>query len=99
MERLVFKQKLVGANPNPALEADNPLPGIYNYFIGSDPNKWRSHVKGYAEIIYHDVWAGIDLKLSGNGPNLEEEFIVHPGADPSAVQLAYDGCPKPQDCR
>lgn len=91
MERLVFKQKLVSANPNPTIEARDPQPGIYNYFIGSDPDKWRSHVFGYKEVVYRDIWKGIDLKLFANGPNLEEEFIVHPGADASAVQLAYEG--------
>ena len=91
MERLVFKQKLVSGNANPTIDARDPQPGIYNYFLGSDPNKWRSHVLAYKEVVYRDVWAGVDLKLYANGPNLEEEFIVHPGADASAVRLAYDG--------
>jgi uncharacterized repeat protein (TIGR01451 family) len=91
MERLVFKQKLVSANPNPTIEAHDPQPGIYNYFIGSDPDKWRTHVLAYKEVVYHDIWKGVDLKLFANGSNLEEEFIVHPGADPSRVQLAYEG--------
>ncbi len=90
-ERLVFKQKLVSANPNPVIEARDPQPGIYNYFIGSDPNKWRTHVLAYKEVVYRDISKGVDLKLFANGPNLEEEFIVHPGADASAVQLAYEG--------
>jgi hypothetical protein len=91
MERLVFKQKLVSANPNPTIEARDPQPGIYNYFTGSDPDKWRTHVLAYKEVVYRDIWKGIDLKLFANGPNLEEEFTVHPGADPSSVQLVYEG--------
>ena len=91
MERLVFKQKLVNPNPNPTIEARDPQPGIYNYFPTSDPDTWRTHVLAYKEVVYHDIWKGIDLKLFANGPNLEEEFIVHPGADASAVRLAYEG--------
>ena len=91
MERVVFKQKFVAANPNTTLEAHDPLPGIYNYFIGKDPNKWRTHVKGYVEVLYRDVWTGVDLRLSANGANLEEEFIVHPDANASAIQVAYEG--------
>lgn len=91
MERLVFKQKLVSPNPNPTIEARDPQPGIYNYFPTSDPDTWRTHVLAYKEVVYRDVWKGIDLKLFANGPNLEEEFIVHPGADASAVRLAYEG--------
>ncbi len=91
MERLVFKQKLVGPNPNPTIEARDPQPGIYNYFPTSDPDTWRTHVLAYKEVVYRDIWKGIDLKLFANGPNLEEEFVVHPGADASAVRLAYEG--------
>ena len=91
MERLVFKQKLVSASANPGIEARDPQPGIYNYFPTSDPDTWRTHVLAYKEVVYRDIWKGIDLKLFANGPNLEEEFVVHPGADASAVRLAYEG--------
>lgn len=91
MERLVFKQKLVGSSAAPKLETGKELPGYYNYFMGSDASKWRTHVKGYSEVVYREVWAGIDLKLYANGANLEEEFIVHPGGDPRAVRVAYEG--------
>jgi hypothetical protein len=91
MQRMVFTQKLVGASPNPTIEALDPQPGIYNYFIGKDPDKWRTHVVAYKEVVYRDVWKGVDLRLFANGVNLEEEFIVHPGADAGAVQLAYEG--------
>ena len=91
MERLVFKQKLVGAGPNATIEARDPQPGMFNYFPSSDPDTWRTHVLAYKEVVYREVWRGIDLKLFANGPNLEEEFVVHPGADASAVRLAYEG--------
>jgi len=48
-------------------------------------------VHGYSEIVYSDVWKGVDLRLYGNGPDLEQEFIVRPGADVSHVQVAYQG--------
>ena len=94
LERIVFSQKLVGAGSKPVIEANEPLPGTYNYFIGSDPAKWHTHVHAFREVMYHDVWQGIDLKLYANGRNLEQEFIVHPGADPSQVRLAYEGIKK-----
>jgi len=90
-DHVVVTQKLVGANPHPVMEGRNPLPGLYNYFIGTDPNNWRTHVQAFSEVVYKGVWNGIDLKLYANGVNLEEEFIVHPGADPNLVRLAYEG--------
>jgi hypothetical protein len=90
-ERLVFAQDLVGADLARRIEAGPAQPGIYNYFIGNDPAKWRTGVRAYADVVYRDVWAGIDLKLYGNGRALEQEFVVRPGADPGRVQVAYRG--------
>ena len=90
-EHVVVTQKLVGANPHPVMEGRNPIPSIYNYFIGPDPNKWRTHVKAFSEVVYKNIWEGIDLKLYANGKNIEEEFTVRPGADPNMVRLAYEG--------
>ena len=90
-ERLVFAQDFVGTNKHPTLEARNPQPGTYNYFLGNDPARWRTGVKAYTEVFYRDVWEGIDLKLYGNGQDLEQEFIVKPGGDLSRIQVAYRG--------
>jgi len=62
-ERLAFAQDLVGANQNATLKGTNPQPGTYNYFPGNDPAKWRTGVRGYGEVLYQEVWEGIDLKL------------------------------------
>src|SRR5262249_10876554 len=90
-ERAVFAQDLVGADLTRRIESGAARPGVYNYFIGNDPAKWRTGVRGYADVVYRDVWTGIDLKLYGNGRALEQEFVVRPGADPSRVQVAYRG--------
>jgi len=91
IQRLAVYEEFIGANPSPEIVAKTPRPGIYNYFIGSDPSKWRTDVKGYAEVVYRDVWDGIDVRFFGNGPNLEQEFVVAPGADLSQVRIAYKG--------
>jgi hypothetical protein len=102
-DRLVFSEDFVGAHCSPEAEAKQAQPGIYNYFIGKDPNKWVTHVRAYREVIYHDVWDGVDLRLYGNSifanpeaqvpspGSLEQEFIVRPGADITKVQVAYNG--------
>lgn len=89
--RIVFAQKFVAGNSGSVIETKDAVPGTYNYFIGSDASKWVTHVRAYREILYRDVWQGIDVKLAANGGNLEEELIVHPGADLDKARLAYDG--------
>ena len=81
---------LVGARSVNA-EGLDPQPGITSYFVGNDPNKWRSGVPHFARVRYEDIYRGIDLVYYHNADGrLEYDFIVRPGADPSAIQLAYN---------
>ena len=89
--RDVIYQDFVGAGDKAVIETKGVQEGIRNYFSGSDPKKWQTDVRGYSEIVYHDVWKGVDLRLYGNGPNLEQEFTVAPGANFSQVQIKYEG--------
>lgn len=90
-DRLVFSEGFIDANNAPSIEASRPQPGIYNYFTGNDPKKWRTNVRGYDEVVYRDVWKNIDLKLYRNGSDLEQEFIVKPGGDFTQVRVAFKG--------
>jgi hypothetical protein len=91
MDQLVFSEEFLGAHPTPSVEASKPEAGMYNYLAGNDPRKWHTHVRGYGEVLYHNLWDGIDLKLYGNGSDLEQEFVVHPGGDLTQVRVAYRG--------
>lgn len=91
VDRLVFSEDFVGASCCSKVEGKEPQPGMYNYFQGRDPAQWRTNVRGYAEVVYHDVWPGIDLRIYGNGSDLEQEFIVQRGGKLDHVQVAYRG--------
>ncbi len=90
-ERLVFTQRLVGSTPAPRIEAKDPHPGAYNHFIGNNPEKWQKDMKAYKEILYHEVYPGIDMKLFGKGRDLEQEFHVKAGADVGVIRISYEG--------
>jgi uncharacterized repeat protein (TIGR01451 family) len=91
MERHVINQDFLGSNQKLSIETRAVQSGVRNYLSGSDPAKWQTQVRGFSDVVYHDVWPDIDLRLYGKGPDLEQEFIVNPGADASQVQLAYRG--------
>ena len=88
---LVLRLQLLGANPAPAAVGLEELPGVSNYFIGNDPAQWRTGVPSYARVLYRDVYPGIDLVYYGSLLEMEYDFIVAPGADPSAILLRYEG--------
>jgi hypothetical protein len=87
----VLRMKLLGANPRPAIEGREKLPGKSHYFIGNDPKKWRTNVPQYARVEYEDVYPGVSLTYYGNQSQLEYDFVVSPGADPRRIRLGIEG--------
>ena len=87
----VVRMRLEGANPQPELSGVDLLPGITNYFIGSDPTRWRTAVPNYARVRYKNIYSGIDLVFHGDQGGLEYDFIVAPGADPRRILLDFKG--------
>ena len=90
----VVRMKLVGANESPDIAGLEQLPGKVNYFIGNDPKKWRTNIPTYAKVEHRGVYPGINLVYYGNQRQVEYDFIVSPGSDPSAIQIAYEGTDK-----
>ena len=74
--RDVLVMKLVDANTAAQVTGLDELPGKSNYFIGSDPTKWRTNVPSYAKVEYEQVWPGVNLIYYGNQRQLEYDFIV-----------------------
>ncbi len=80
-----------GANPNVAIEPENPLPGIINSFIGSDPARWLTDVPTYGGLNYRNLYPGVDLHYEGQDGALKGTYTAAPGADVAAVAWHYSG--------
>ena len=87
----VVRIQPVGVKRHAAVQGLDQLPGVSNYFIGSDPAKWRTGIPTYGKVKYDGIYSGIDLVYYGNQRQLEFDFIVAPGADPSTIGLAFQG--------
>jgi hypothetical protein len=82
--------------------------GVVNYLRGSDPGKWRRNVPLFGRVRYPAAYPGIDLVYYGTGGTdsgagkdaasdprqLEYDFEVAPGADPSRIRLHFAGAEK-----
>ena len=84
-----LQMQLVHANASSRVVPESRLAGVSNYFIGNDPSGWQRQVPHYGRIRYRAVWPGIDMVFYGNDQALEYDFAISPGADPSAIRLAY----------
>jgi hypothetical protein len=62
-----------------------------NYFIGNDPAEWHTDVPNFARVRYAEVYDGIDLVYYGKDGQVEFDFEVAPGADPSSIVMAWEG--------
>src|SRR3989442_2769154 len=60
-----LQMTLLGANTKPDIEGLDALPGTVSYFVGNDPNQWRSAIPTFAQVKYHQVYAGVDLIYYG----------------------------------
>lgn len=86
-----FALRFVGGATQTPLEAEAPIATRSNYFIGNDPQQWRTDVPNFARIRRRDVYPGVDVVFYGNQQQLEYDLVVAPQADPRQLRLAFDG--------
>ncbi|MGH9833549.1 MAG: SBBP repeat-containing protein [Blastocatellia bacterium] len=90
-QQSAIRLKLLGASASSAAEAIDPLPGRSNYFIGNDPNLWRTDVPNYSRVRYRDVYPGVDVVYYGAQRRLEYDFVIAPHSDPQRIKLSFEG--------
>jgi hypothetical protein len=87
----VLRMRLEGANQTPGVAGENELMGKSNYFVGDNPNQWKTDISNFSRVRYKEVYPGIDQIFYGNRRKLEYDFIVAPEADFRKIVLAFEG--------
>jgi len=79
--------KFDGANRHPAFAGDEAqrTPSIYFY------EQKRLSVPAFSRLRESGVYRGIDVVYYGNGGEIEYDFEIAPGANPSQIRLRFDG--------
>ncbi|MFH1372532.1 MAG: SBBP repeat-containing protein [bacterium] len=91
LEYRVLWTSFVGAESHPYIVGDRLSSTTTNYFIGEDPQHWCTRVPAYREVVYNDLYPGIDLRYYTDHGGLEYDFLVAPGADVSRIRIQYRG--------
>jgi uncharacterized protein (TIGR03437 family) len=86
-----LRTKFSGANLAAGITGEVRQVSTTNYFLGSDPAKWRTSVPNFEKVRYAQVYKGIDLVYYGNDGNLEYDWIVSPGSDPRDIRMTFEG--------
>jgi hypothetical protein len=84
----VVRMQMAGASRTASATGLELLPGKSNY-LGSTGT--YTGINQYGRLKYTDVYKGIDLVYYGRQRQLEYDFVVAPGADPSAIRIRFEG--------
>lgn len=71
-----------------------PQQHYYNYFLGNNPDKWKSSIHPNQAVDYKELYKGVDLHIASENSLLKYDLIVQPGTDPSVIRLKYIGLDK-----
>jgi Bacterial Ig domain/FG-GAP-like repeat/PKD domain/RTX calcium-binding nonapeptide repeat (4 copies)/Beta-propeller repeat len=80
-----------GGNDSPSVIGVGQLPGVTNYFAGSDPAEWHTGILSFERVRYDEVYDGIDLEFYDHEGAVEFDWIVASGIDPSQITMVYAG--------
>jgi hypothetical protein len=61
--QVMVRMTPVGMNQKAAIVPGELQEGKVNYFLGHDPQKWRTDIATYQAVVYREAYPGIDLKF------------------------------------
>jgi Beta-propeller repeat len=89
--RITIGFRLLGADPDILPKGRDLFPSVSHYLVGPDPSRWIHGVPNHSQVIYSAIYPGVDLIFHGSGDNLEHDFRISPGADPTRVRFSISG--------
>jgi uncharacterized protein (TIGR03437 family) len=84
-----LRTMISGADPSCRITGEAPQASISNYFVGRDPQKWRTSIPNFTKVRYSGIYRGIDLIYYGKDGHLEYDWIVSPGADAGLIRMTF----------
>ncbi|HNH85372.1 MAG TPA: hypothetical protein PL157_23595, partial [Acidobacteriota bacterium] len=87
----IIRIELAGSEPAVKITGEHPRSEQINYLTGNDPRTWRREVPSYDRVRYTGIYPGIDAVYYGADHQLEYDFVVSPGASPTAIRMRFSG--------
>ena len=87
----MYEMHFEGSRPHPDIEPDHPSAVYYNYFIGTDPARWATHVQAFEAVTYKQIYPNVDIRVFSSASRLTYDVIVYPGGNPDQVVMSYQG--------
>jgi hypothetical protein len=88
----VLRLDFVGSSNSATAVGEQKVASTTNYLNTANPAASHANVPNYAEAVIQNIYPGIDVAFFGsNSHSIEYDFIVHPGANASAINLKWEG--------
>lgn len=86
-----FQMAFVDSNTPEQIRGIDKLNYYRNYIMGSDANRWSSHVEVYQNVLYEELYNGVDALFYSSEASFKYDFIVKAGANPDQIIMSYQG--------
>ena len=88
-ERDVSRIIFVNAKKSPEVAAQDSSQYRVNYFLGNDPDKWRTNIETSRAVLYRELYPNIDLKVYGIERQVEYDWMVKPGGAVEDIRFKF----------
>ena len=83
----------LNTNNQALVQKGETLPDHENYYLTSCPNG-ALNVRSYKDVLYKNIYAGIDLKWYEKNGDLKYDYNISANADYKNIQFIYEGAEK-----
>ncbi|MFW2386756.1 MAG: hypothetical protein ACN4G0_00345, partial [Polyangiales bacterium] len=59
--------------------------------LGPDPENWQQDAPAFDVVSLGQLYDGIELQLRAHGNNVEQLYLVAPGANPAQIEVGVEG--------
>ncbi len=86
-----YEMNFLNTNPAFTISKLKPQKIYYNYYLGSNPDKWKTGIHPNLAIDYKNYYDNTDLHIYSEEGNIKYDIILHKGADLNKIRIEYKG--------
>jgi len=75
----------------PQIQGREPLSHYHNYYLGKNPDNWKTNVPLYEQVYYKNIYPNIDLVTYSEHVHFKHDWIIQPNGNPENIQIQYKG--------
>ncbi|MGB0850225.1 MAG: hypothetical protein ACPGTP_03195, partial [Bacteroidia bacterium] len=81
VKKTALRLQFEGAHFAPRTYGKGKQEHYFNYFFGTDRDRWATHVHPFSEVVYPEIYPGVDFEISGQDAIKYQWVIKKPTTD------------------